>query len=307
VTIPNPIGPRLVDGHPVREAPHAPKPGSLVWRYFGDSRAALLGPQLLVLQVAHPVVGAGVLEHSNFQREPWRRLMRTFLSVSTVIYGGQDAASAEGARLRRLHRTIRGVDDQGRRYRALDPDAYSWVHATLVKGALDAHELFGRGLPAERIPEYYAQMRDVGRLLGLRDRDMPPDWQSFQTYYDDVVASRLEVNQTVWDVIDSVQHPKRPGRVPDALWRLYAHSSGRRNYHVLVGTLPPSYRAQLGLPWTARDERRLRRYARGVRVFMAMVPPPMRIATGRAAARWNVRSGYLHRIQETTAAGASVA
>lgn len=290
-------GSRLDEDGATREAPRAPERGSLVWRYFGDSRVGLLGPQLLILQVAHPVVGAGVLEHSTFRQEPWRRLIRTFLSVSTIIYGGQEAAVAEGARLRRMHRAIRGVDDTGRRYHALDPDAYSWVHATLVKGTVEAHAMLGPGLPAQRIPEYYAQMRDVGRILGLRERDLPPDWESFCAYYDDVVGTRLEVNQTVWDVISSVQHPTPPaGRwVPGLLWRPYARRSGRMNYRIMVGTLPASYRAQLGLAWSARDERRLRRFARLVRVTMALVPPPLRVAGGIAAARWNIRSGYLSR------------
>jgi uncharacterized protein (DUF2236 family) len=51
-----------------------PGPDSLVWRRMADDRMILLGGATLVLQVAHPAVGAGVAQHSNFKAEPWRRL-----------------------------------------------------------------------------------------------------------------------------------------------------------------------------------------------------------------------------------------
>jgi uncharacterized protein (DUF2236 family) len=270
-------------------APRAPEPGTAVWRYFGDLRNGLLGPSLLVLQVAHPTVGAGVLQHSHFREEPWRRLVRTFVSLSVTIYGGQAGATAEAARLRRLHATIRGVDDRGRRYHALDPDAYLWVLATLIRGGVDGHRWFGAGFPPGRIDEYYDQMRDVGRILGLRERHLPPDWASFCAYHDEVVASRLEDNQAVRDVVDSVRSPARPARwLPGPVWRPVARVTGGLAYLVTVGTLPPVLRDRLGLTWDARQERRLRRFRRVVRAGMALVVPPLRIAGALAAARWSI-------------------
>lgn len=264
----------------------APQRGSVVWRYFGDARNMLLGPPLLVLQVAHPVVGAGVLQHSNYREEPWQRLIRTYLSLSTIIYGGQRGAEREAARLRRLHETIKGVDGQGRRYHALNPEAYLWVHATLVQGGVDAHRVFGRPLTDEQIAEYYADMRQVGLLLGLREHHLPVDWASFRDYYDERVLHRLENNQAVWDVIDSVRRLKKPSRfIPDLLWRPLGASAGRLAHLVLVGALPEVMRDRLGLEWSAEQERRLRRFARLVRALMSLVVPPLRIAGGIGAAR----------------------
>ncbi|MFD3609369.1 oxygenase MpaB family protein [Streptomyces atroolivaceus] len=80
-------------------AVRAPLRGGAAWRYFGDIRNFLVAPQLLLFQVAHPVVGAGVEDHSDFRAEPWQRLWRTVSSLHTVIYGGRAAATAEGERL----------------------------------------------------------------------------------------------------------------------------------------------------------------------------------------------------------------
>lgn len=269
----------------MRAEARAPRRGSVVWRYFGDARNMLLGPSLLVLQVAHPVVGAGVLQHSNYREEPWQRLVRTYLSLSTVIYGGQRGAERETARLRRLHETIKGVDDQGRRYHALNPEAYLWVHATLVQGGVDAHRTFGRPLTDAQIAEYYADMRQVGLLFGLREHHLPADWASFRAYYDERVLHRLEDNQAVWDVIDSVRHLKKPlAVIPSFVWRPIGAGAGRLAHLVLIGALPEVLRDRLGLTWSPEQERRLRRVATVVRGTMAVIPAPLRIAGGRIAA-----------------------
>ncbi|SME89856.1 oxygenase MpaB family protein [Streptomyces sp. Amel2xC10] len=264
----------------------APRRGEVVWRRFGDIRGTLMAPHLLLLQVAHPVVGAGVADHSNFRAEPWPRLIRTLLSLTTVVYGGQEAATAEARRLLRMHAGMKGTDATGRPYRALDPEAYHWVHATLVKGPVDALTVFGKGMPADELEEYYRGMRDVGRVWGLKERHLPPDWPSFLAYYDDMVAHRLEYNASVRDVLAELAHPAKPfRRLPDPLWNPVARLVAHYALLVTVGTLPPVLRERLHLSWSPRQERALRRFARAVRVVTALVPPPLRLTLALVLAR----------------------
>lgn len=231
-----------------------------------------------------------MLQHADYQEDPWGRFVRTFLSLSTLMYGGRRSAGREAARLREVHRAFKGVDGQGRRYHALHPEAYAWVHATLVKGAVDAHETFGRPLPPDLLGEYYRELREVGRMLGLSDHHLPADWTAFLAYYDATVADRLEDNQAVRDVLDSVREPAKPSRLlPDRVWRPVASLAGRRAYLITVGTLPVRLRERLGLPWTDEEQRRLRRHARVIRTVMAVVPPPLRCAPALTMARWNTR------------------
>lgn len=71
-----------------------PHPGTITWRRAGDARVLIAAGYALLLQVAHPTVGAGVSEHSEFQRDPWGRLLRTLDYACTIVYGGPQAAGS---------------------------------------------------------------------------------------------------------------------------------------------------------------------------------------------------------------------
>ena len=83
-------------------------PDSASWRFGSDARLYLVMLYPLLLQVAHPVVGAGVRDYSDFDKRPWARLVSTLDYVTMLIYGGEDAI-AMGRRLRALHKQFTGV------------------------------------------------------------------------------------------------------------------------------------------------------------------------------------------------------
>jgi uncharacterized protein (DUF2236 family) len=172
----------------------------------------------LLLQVAHPTVAAGVREHSDFERDPWGRLWRTLDFVNLFIYAGPEAAARTGRALREMHRSIKGVAPDGRRYHALEPKAYAWVHATLCEAILGSHRLFGQRMRRDEVPAFYDEWRALGRLLGVRDSDLPEDWAGFRRYFDDMVDERLEDNDVVQKVIGTLRRP-RHRRSPSACRR----------------------------------------------------------------------------------------
>src|SRR4051794_18954650 len=123
-----------------------PQPGGPVWRAANDIRTMSTAGYALILQVAHPTVGAGVGQHSNFAADPWSRLLRTLDYVNGTIYGGPDLAAEIGRRVRGMHRSIKGVRPDGERYHALEPAAYAL-------GARDARQRGRRWPQALRAPD----------------------------------------------------------------------------------------------------------------------------------------------------------
>lgn len=249
----------------------APAPQSVVWRRAGDPRVLLAAGYALVLQVAHPTVGAGVSEHSSFREDPWGRLLRTLDAFYALVYGGPESAAETGRSLRTSHRTIRGLASDGRRYHALEPEAYAWVHATLAHAIVSGHAHFGDPLQAWERERFWVEWRDVGRLLGVRARDLPADWGEFEAYVDRMARDRLERTTAVDDVLLTLAAPGAPP-VPLPLrvgWPVAGIPLARALVLTTTGLLPPLLRERFGLGWSRTQELELDALARGMR---AMTP-----------------------------------
>ncbi|MFP3992858.1 oxygenase MpaB family protein, partial [Streptomyces sp. E11-3] len=278
--------------------PLPPPPGGILWDSAGDIRVLLTLPAAFTLQVAHPAVGAGVDAHSVFRTDPWGRGERSLRSLQLWVYGGE-AAAAEGRRLRALHRTVRGTDSRGRRYHALAPGPYAWVHATGFPVFQYARGyLFRRPRTAADERRLYAEWLRVGRILGIRDRDMPQTVEAFWPYYRKMLADELEATAVVQELV-SVDRPIPPPdrgpwvlRLPlRALWPLLWPPLARFRRFLAIGLLPPDAREAIGLEWTERQERRLRRFGRLVRTVVPLLPERLRYLPLARAARARHRAG----------------
>src|SRR4051794_13960545 len=52
-------------------------PGSVTWRLVREPLLLIGGGRALLMQLAHPLVAQGVVEHSDFERRPFDRLLHT--------------------------------------------------------------------------------------------------------------------------------------------------------------------------------------------------------------------------------------
>jgi uncharacterized protein (DUF2236 family) len=231
-------------------------PESLTWQYGSDLRLFLSMLYPLLLQVAHPTVAAGVRDYSDFERRPFERLFRTLDYLLVLQYGGREA-HAMGRRLREIHKGFKGSTYDGRPYYALEPRAYAWVHATLLDAYVTGHAHFGRPMTRDQVERFYAEYRGLGRFVGVRERDLPADWDGFRAYFDEVVANELQHNPTIDRVLRSINEvtiPRLPGPVVRGL-RLPAR---RLLYVCGVGLLPQTLRERCGMTWARREQRELR-------------------------------------------------
>lgn len=255
-----------------------PHPGSPVWRAAGDIRLLSTSGYALLLQVAHPTVGAGVAEHSSFREDPWGRLLRTLDYVHGTIYGGPQMAWEIGRRVREMHKGIKGVKPDGERYHALEPRAYAWVHATLASAFVEGARVFADGMTPRRAEEFWREWRRLGELIGVRDRDLPERWCDFGAYFAQMVEEELEDNPTVHMVLETLDRPAPPDLpgVPPQLWRLMRRPLSAQMRLTTVGLLPPALRARLGLAWTPGDARAFRAVAAASRASSPLIRGPLR-------------------------------
>jgi uncharacterized protein (DUF2236 family) len=262
-------------------------PSSITWRRASDARMFFAAGYALVLQVAHPTVGAGVAEHSSYKQDPWGRLFRTLDFTNSLIYAQPAVAAAVARRIRSTHTRIKGVKADGSRYHALEPDAYAWVHATLFEAIASAHARFGNPLNGEQEQQFWVEWRRLGRLLGIRERDLPEHHPSFRRYFEAVVSEVLENNGTVHGVIESLSEPACPplSRYVAPAWKLGAYPAAIALRLATVGMLPPLLRERFGLGWTVGHELQLRALEAASRSTSALMPRSLRVL-GPSYLRW---------------------
>ncbi|MFD8211788.1 oxygenase MpaB family protein, partial [Streptomyces sp. NPDC059695] len=207
---------------------------------------------------------------------------RSLRSLQLWIYGGDEAAR-EGRRLRELHRTIQGTDAHGRRYHALTPAYYSWVHATGFPIYRYGLGLLARPLTDAQEWQLYAEWLRVGRILGIHDRDMPQTIEDFWPYYRKVLAEEIEATAVVRELLDTDLPLPAPDRGPlplrlalRVLWPVLRRPFLRLRAFLTVGLMPPDARETIGLEWTQAQERALRRFARVVRTVVPVLPERLR-------------------------------
>ncbi|MFN2560341.1 MAG: oxygenase MpaB family protein [Jatrophihabitans sp.] len=135
-----------------------------------DSAMFIGGLRALLLQSLHPLAMAGVAGHSGYRGDPWGRLQRTSYFLAVTTFGLASDAEATVARVKGIHRRVRGVAPDGRPYAASDPHLLKWVHVAEVDSFLRTHQRYGAApLSAADADGYLADTARVARALGVLD------------------------------------------------------------------------------------------------------------------------------------------
>ncbi len=163
-----------------------------VIRRVGDTpvTALLGGGTAVLLQVAHPLVAAGVADHSSYDKDVWRRLVRTLRALYLITYGSKAEAEGAAAAVRAAHARVNGTTREqlgafppGTAYSAEDPDLMLWVHATLVHSSLCAYQRFERELSRAEEESYYREMAIVAELFGTPPDVIPATLTDLREYF----------------------------------------------------------------------------------------------------------------------------
>ncbi|MBJ7288038.1 oxygenase MpaB family protein [Williamsia sp.] len=264
-------------------------PDSVTWRFFGGWRGMVMGLWSGSMQNMHPKLGAAVWEHSDFFDERWERLMRSLYPIIGVVF---DQTTGTGAEVRDYHRTIKGDMPDGGRYHALDPDVFYWAHATFWYGNIRCAEIFGPPITEADKRALFAESRTWYAAYGVSMRPCPDTYEDFLVYWDHMCRTVLTDHPAVRTVLDITELPPPPwiSWMPVPVWRRLAAPVARGFMWITTGLYDEPVREMLGLTWTDRDERRLRRLGRVVDRAFRLVPPRYRMHP-RARDGWDRISG----------------
>ena len=264
-------------------------PGTVVWRVNREGVLLVGGGAALILQAAHPLVAAAVAEHSIYREDPWGRLYRTLDLTTKVIFGDRCSADVAARRIRAAHSRVRGATAEnggrypkGTPYRANDPELLMWVHATLVRTALDVYQRYVGALTIAEQRLYYDEQKTLAEMFGVPRERMPETFADFNRYFNDTLESdRIAVTAGLRDVVDATLRPDLPFIARPLVDALNLTT---------VGLLPERLREELRLPWTPSRERLQEASRATLRRIIPALPillrefPPARIAERRARA-----------------------
>ena len=247
---------------------------SITWRVNAE-RIVLLGwARAILLQLAHPLVAAGVFDHSGFRGTPYAaasRLYHTVHAMLSLTFGDEAARQKTLDAIRAIHRRVNGVLREatgcypsGTRYSAEDPDLVVWVHATLVESVLLVYERLVAPLTAAERDDYCAEAFPIAIALAARENDVPRTWTDLRAYLDRMYASNaIAVGTQGRELARAVLSPSGGWLVAPATWI---------NRMITVGLLPAQLREQYSMTWSARHERAVTRLVALLRLTRRVMP-----------------------------------
>ena len=238
---------------------------AVIRRVSAEPAVALGAGRALLLQLAHPAVAQGVQDHSEFKRNPFKRLQGTLEAMYGVVFGPEELADGIGRRVRWIHEFVVGPG-----YSANDPSNLLWVHATLLDTALRAYEELVGPLSAEDRATYYDEMATVAERFGCPREAQPATIDDFARYVDETVAA-MTVSDVGRDLGVFILDPVLPLGLHVPLRPVL-----RFQRLLTVGWLPASLRAQFGFAWSDEEQRRYERARRGLRALFRVTPRAVR-------------------------------
>ena len=251
---------------------------AVVARKINREAVVLLGwGRAILLQLAHPLVAAGVADFSPFGDSAGgyvRRVRRTVGGMLDLTFGSEQAARETIRRINAIHGQVHGrlkqdvgVFPAGTRYSATDPDLLLWVHATLIDSMLLAYESFVAPLTPEERDRYCAEASATAEALGIPADNVPRNFERVRDYLDRMYASgHVVVSPDAKKLASALFSPPLGPAV----------ALGRVTRLVTVGLLPPAIRDGYGFAWDSRRQKTWGALVGLVRRVRRLLPPMLR-------------------------------
>ncbi|MFC5667413.1 oxygenase MpaB family protein [Kitasatospora misakiensis] len=248
-------------------------------RDLSEWRIVLVAWRLVVLQASHPVVAAGMAEHSTYRGHPWRRIEHTMASGRRLFQADEEQLWREVQRLDRAHRRIRGTAD-GRPYDAQDPAGRRWVLLTLFETVVAMRELSGEPYTADELEASYREFAGIATVIGLSAGELPATAAELRGQLRRTTVEELEFTETarhlLYDVLREAPCPRRLRLLGPTGWRVLSSAVARVVAELTVADLPAVYRERFGLVPTRRARLLSAALHRGGRAVATRLPDRLR-------------------------------
>lgn len=264
----DPQGPRAT---PARDVP-VPA-GFDMTRYLSGLGANLAGQANVIMQLARPAVGYGVMNSrvldGAYTEHPLKRTRTTFTYIAVAMLGTDEDRTAYRRAVTGQHAQVVSRDDEPVSYRAMDPQLQLWVAACLYYGTADLVERLRGPLEESEKDALYAHCARFGTTLQVPREAWPVDRAAFDRYWEeslDEVHVDAAVREYLVGLTTATMLPRPVARVLAPF-----------NVFMTCGFLPERFRTEMGLPWTEADQRRFDRVVRRLGLLERRLPVPARI------------------------------
>jgi len=252
-------------------------PESMMWKVNKEITVLFGGARALLMHAAHPLIAAGARQTSFYQRDPWKRLIRTLSLQNSVTFGTVEEADESAVRINRLHEVIKGKDEiTGDIYDALDHEQLLWVHACLQISSIYFYEKTVRKLSEEEKNQYHNENLLSAKLVLIDLKQTPKTHLELKNW---VAEKSKEKDYLIYtDVAKDVQEIIAGGPVPrhiKPIWPFIAFTAFQ--------TLPKEFKLLYGVKESKVKDIILNLNLLLLKLSRPLLPPFFRLI---APARW---------------------
>jgi len=216
-------------------------PDSMMWKVNKEITVLFGGARALLMHAVHPLIAAGARQTSFYQRDPWKRLIRTLSLQNSLTFGTKEEADESANRINKLHEVINGKDEvSGGYYDALDHEQLLWVHACLQISSIYFYEKTVGKLSEEEKNMYHKENSLAAKLVLVDTKLMPKTHNELKEWV--ITKSREENCLVKTDVAMDVYDIIRGGPVPKhikPIWPFIAFTA--------FNTLPNEFKNLYGI------------------------------------------------------------
>jgi uncharacterized protein (DUF2236 family) len=242
---------------------------------FGDGLMGvtlLAGPANVIMQLARPGVGYGVLESrvesGRIDLHPIKRARTTFTYLAVAVAGNDAQKAAFRRAVNRAHAQVYSTPDSPVQYNAFDPELQLWVAACMYKGGLDVYRTFIGEMDDEEADRHYCEGMALGATLQVPPEIWPADRAAFDRYWDESLG-KVHIDDAVRDYLYPIAVARMRGRaLPGRLRRLPESVA----LLITSGFLPQRFRDEMRLPWDPAKQRRFDRLMAALRTVNRVMP-----------------------------------